>query len=179
MPQKRQLDYKEIVRLRDEEGLSFEAIGERLGSGRSAIYRAYGRAKGTYTDAKDGQSKPGRTRERTPDRTREDEDRSGRVCTQCTLEENLEEENQRASECTEGTREGTREEWEEVRRMLTWWRERQAYTQGTPEGTRARVPQTFRIREELLEALRSYAEKEGISTGEAVNRIMEAGLEVI
>jgi len=191
MPQKRQLDYDEIVRLRDEEGQTFAAIGERMGSGQGAIYRAYGRAKGTYSEAKDGKPKTEGTPQRTPERTRGAEEEGTRDVHARTREKTPEPVPQQPSECTEGTRErtrGTSEEWEEVKEMLAWWKERQeAYTrrtrQGTrertPEGTRPRVPQTFRLRGELLEALKEYAAREGISVGEAVNQVLEVGLEAL
>jgi len=39
------LDWAEITRLKDEEGLSFSQIGQRLGKTKGSVYNAYRRAK--------------------------------------------------------------------------------------------------------------------------------------
>lgn len=63
----RQLDYKEVARLRDEEGLSFNAIAERLDGSKSGVQKAYWKAKG-QPEGKSGASQrqaPGNTRKQT------------------------------------------------------------------------------------------------------------------
>ena len=39
------LDWTQIIRLKDEEGLTFEQIAQRVGKTRGAVYNAYRRAK--------------------------------------------------------------------------------------------------------------------------------------
>jgi len=48
------LNWSEIVRLRDKEGLTFEQIAERLGKTKGAIYNAYRRAKAGKPISKPG-----------------------------------------------------------------------------------------------------------------------------
>jgi len=142
------LNWSEIVRLRDEEGLTFEQIAERLGKTKGAIYNAYRRAKAG----------------KLPSKPKEKADKP----------EGLPKESKPSSKPAPiiGLPESLLSDLEEI---VSWWRKRKEELSKPPVySPKRRV--TYILSEDLIQRVREYAQRKGIPLTEAVNEIIRKGL---
>ena len=152
----KRLDWGEIIRLRDAEGLDFAEIAKRMGKYTASIQKAYENAK-----------RQGWTAEGPPAGTEDSTERTTPVLHSEVLSESA----------------LKVEEVEEVREMLRWWRDSERSTPEVRDVVRDAIPETpravysFRIEKGLHEALKERSEQEGVSMADLVNAAIWAYLE--
>lgn len=179
MPSRR-LDYAEILRLRDEEGLKFSEIAERLGCSKSTVSDAFYRVKS------------GKTSLDRPEKTRAPRGKTSRTRTpeNAHVRGEVRDEAEEVRELSRTLR--ALPEWKEVQEVLEWCRmqmarEQESRTRTThdahahiahraPRAQEPMISRGVRIRRDLFEEVQKYAEEKGVSVNEAINRIVEAGL---
>lgn len=143
----KRLDWAEIIRLRDVDGLSFAEIGRRMGKSRPSINSAYDTAKSQ-----------GWTAEGPPEGTQEE--RGSAIPSATPVLHSFGE-----------------QETQELREILAWWRTRKRNTAAIPERNTHRTRRTYWIEDVLHEAMKVAAEREGVSQAELVNRALRGYIE--
>lgn len=155
------LDWPQILRLKDEEGLTFEEIAERIGKTKGAVYNAYTRAKAQESKpevyyASKPSSKPNPHAGEAPNvvDSKPEVYSGGKpgVYYDRTLQDLL----------------------PALEEVVTWWRTRKQ-TLSKPGGFQVKR-QTSILAEDLIAEVRAYAEQKGITVTEAVNQILRRGL---
>lgn len=144
----KRLDWAAIIRLKDADGLSFAEIGRRMGKSRPSINSAYDTAKSQ-----------GWTAEGPPEGIPQEETGSAIPSATPVLHSFGEQETQ------------------ELREILTWWRERKRNTAAIPERNTHRSRRTYWIEDALHEAVKDRAEREDVSMADLVNRALRRYLE--
>jgi len=150
----RPLDWTEIVRLRDKEGLTFEQIAERLGKTKGAVYNAYRRAKAGKLG-----SKPKREAGKPESLPKEDLTESKLLSKPTPIV---------------GLPQGLLPDLQEI---VSWWRKRKE-ERSKPVVYSPTKRVTYILSEDLIRKVREYAQKKGITITEAINEIIRRGLEV-
>ena len=146
----RPLDWTEIVRLRDKEGLTFEQIAERLGKTKGAVYNAYRRAKAGKL-----RSKPKREAGK-PESLPKEDLTEGKPTPIVGLPQGL---------------------LPDLQEIVSWWRKRKE-ERSKPVVYSPTKRVTYILSEDLIRKVREYAQKKGITITEAINEIIRRGLEV-
>ena len=144
----KRLDWAEIIRLKDVEGLSFAEIGRRMGTSRPVINTAYNTAKSQ-----------GWTAEGTPEGITE-EKTEGAIPDAIPILHSL-----------------GKEEAQELRKLLTWWKSRKRNTPAIPRRNTRRSRRTYWIEDAVHEVVKDRAEQEGVSMADLVNRALRRYLE--
>ena len=142
------LDWDTIVRLRDGEGLSFGEIGRRMAKSKGSIQNAYETAKAR-----------GWTAEGPPEEITEEKTKRA-IPSAIPRIAHLE-----------------TEEIQELKEVMTWWRDRKRNTAAIPERNTHRSRRTYWIEDALHEAVKDRAEREDVSMADLVNRALRRYLE--
>ena len=146
------LDWSEIVRLRDEGGLTFDQIAERLGKTKGAVYNAYRRAKAGKL-----RSKPKKAAGKPESLPKEDLTEGKPPSKPVPIV---------------GLPQGLLPDLEEI---VSWWRKRkEELSKPVVYSPTKRV--TYILSEDLIQKVREYAQKRGITITEAINEIIRRGL---
>ena len=144
----KRLDWAAIIRLKDADGLSFAEIGRRMGKSRPSINSAYDTAKSQ-----------GWTAEGPPEGIPQEETGSA------------------IPSATPVLHSLGKQETQELREILTWWRERKRNTAAIPERNTHRTRRTYWIEDALHEAVKDQADREGVSQAEVINRALRVYIE--
>lgn len=174
----RRLDYAEIIRLRDEEGLKFSEIAERLNCSKSTVSDAYYRVKAGKTTL--DRAEKGIVTEAKESRTRTKKT--------AHVRESVRDEAEKVRELSRALR--ALPEWKEVKEVLEWCRTQMVHEQESrtahahiahraPRAQEPMVSRGVRIRRDLFAEIQKYAEGKEVSANEAINRILEAGLKAL
>lgn len=141
------LNWAEIIRLRDKEGLTFEQIGQRMGKAKATIRNAYVRAKAE-------ESKP-------------------EIYQESKLKGLLPELEEIVSWWRE--RKQVLSKPTGVPEKPTGVPEKPTGVPKKPTGV-PKKPQTYILSRELTDGVRKYAERKGITLTEAINEVVRRGL---
>ena len=177
MPQHRRLDYAEIARLYDVEGLSFMDIAQRLGASKSAVNRAYHRGKAGPSAAREKSASQATKEQRIAASRRQADGQAGGKSLEISAEHE-----------------------EDFLGLLEWWKHRKeaeqmgqvvepyerqagaasrvlALRQVERQAGGSRKKQTYRIEEALLDQLRAYAGETGVPQSIVVNEALRLYLQ--
>lgn len=147
------LDWGEILRLRDEKGLTFQEIADRMGKTRGSIGNAYKRAKAEG-------SKPSLyPKSKLPSKPKPE------------AEEGPAGVESKPEVYQDSKLEGLLPELEEI---VSWWRQRKKAL-SKPTGL-PKKRQTYILSQELIDGVRKVAQQKGITLTEAVNEVIRRGL---